>query len=295
MQRLRRRLAGATMTAVAGSLLACSAPLPPAHAAPDGRAPTVFAHRGASRQAPENTLAAVRRAYELHITWIENDVQRTRDGALVVIHDPTLPRTTDVEQVFPGRQPWRVRDFTLAEIRRLDAGSWFGEHQRFKGERVPTLQQYLTLLDRNRQGLLLELKQPELYPGIERQTLDVLNRAGWLDSGHVRDRLVVQSFSAAALRTTHRLRPAVRTGFLGSPAVSRLKEYASFADMINPDYRKLTRDWVAKVHRLKGPHGTPLRIDTWTVDDPRTAARLVALGADGIITNRPDVMRAWHW
>ncbi|MFF3559799.1 glycerophosphodiester phosphodiesterase [Streptomyces sp. NPDC002574] len=291
---MQRRTAGAALAAVvAGSLLGCSAPFPPVHAAPDGRAPTVFAHRGASRQAPENTRAAVRRAHELHITWIENDVQRTRDGALVVIHDPTLARTTDVEQVFPGRGPWRVGDFTLAEIRRLDAGSWFGS--RFKGERVPTLQQYLTLLDRDHQGLLLELKQPELYPGIERQTLDVLDRAGWLDPAHVRDRLVVQSFDAAALRTTHRLRPAVRIGFLGKPPVSRLKEYASFTDMINPDHRGLTRDYVVHVHRLKGPHGAPLRLNAWTVDDGPTAARLVALGADGIITDRPDVMRARHW
>lgn len=114
-------------TVTAAVLLGASAFVTmPAQAAPaDPSSPTVFAHRGASTEAPENTLAAVRRAHEQHIKWIENDVQRTKDGALVVIHDATLSRTTDVEQVFPDRSPWRVADFTLAEIRRLDAGSWF--------------------------------------------------------------------------------------------------------------------------------------------------------------------------
>ncbi|WP_281259550.1 glycerophosphodiester phosphodiesterase family protein, partial [Streptomyces glaucescens] len=88
--------------------------------------PAVIAHRGASAYAPENTLAAVDKAAELGIEWVENDVQRTKDGELVVIHDDSLRRTTDVETVFPDRAPWQVRDFTAAEIARLDAGSWFG-------------------------------------------------------------------------------------------------------------------------------------------------------------------------
>lgn len=94
-------------TVTAAVLLGASAFVTmPAQAAPaDPSSPTVFAHRGASTEAPENTLAAVRRAHEQHIKWIENDVQRTKDGALVVIHDTTLSRTTDVEQVFPDRSP----------------------------------------------------------------------------------------------------------------------------------------------------------------------------------------------
>lgn len=88
-------------------------------------APVVFAHRGASAYAPENTLAAVDAADDLGIDWVENDVQRTRDGVLVVMHDTNLKRTTDVEELFPERAPWAVKDFTAAEIARLDAGSWF--------------------------------------------------------------------------------------------------------------------------------------------------------------------------
>ncbi len=97
----------------------------------------VVAHRGSSGAAPENTLAAVRLALRQKSDVMENDIQRTADGELVIMHDTTLARTTDVEQVFPARAPWNVGDFTLAEIKQLDAGSWFATE--FAGERVPTL------------------------------------------------------------------------------------------------------------------------------------------------------------
>lgn len=115
--------------------------------------------------------------------WVENDVQRTKDGELVVIHDDTLLRTTNVKQVFPDRKSWRIKDFTAAEIRSLDAGSWFGPQ--FAGARVPTLREYMDRVQRNHQRLLLEIKKPELYPGIEEQTLRVLGETGWLDENHV--------------------------------------------------------------------------------------------------------------
>lgn len=221
---------------------------------------------------------------------MENDVQRTRDGALVVIHDTTLARTTNVEQRYPDRAPWSVGSFSLAEIKQLDAGSWFGPD--FRGERIPTLQEYLDLLDDTGQGLLLELKQPELYPGIERQTLDVLDRADWLDPPHLARRLIVQSFSAPALRTTHRLRPEVRTGFLGNPPVSQLKQYAAFTDEINAEQHSVTAAYVKAVHGMKGAHSKAMRINTWTVDNAPAATKLVRMGVDGIITDRPDLIES---
>ncbi|WP_327237128.1 glycerophosphodiester phosphodiesterase family protein [Streptomyces sp. NBC_01317] len=251
--------------------------------------PLVIAHRGASAYAPENTLAAVDAAADLGIDWVENDVQRTKDGELVVVHDTTLSRTTDVERVFPGRSPWKVKDFTAAEIARLDAGSRLGA--RWEGVRVPTLKEYLNAVEKNRQNLLLEIKGPELYPGIEADILRVLRQEGWLDDAHVEDRLVVQSFGAASLRAVHEQRADLTTGFLGTPAVVDLPSYAAFADQINPTYTALTGDYVAAVHRLKGPHGKPLRVSTWTVDEAADAVRVAGLGVDGIITNRPDVVR----
>ncbi|MET8831564.1 glycerophosphodiester phosphodiesterase family protein [Streptomyces sp. NPDC004610] len=277
-----------TATALLGvvALLGAAAPAQAGEAA--GR-PTVIAHRGASAYAPENTLAAVDRAARLGIDWVENDVQRTRDGQLVVVHDDSLARTTDVEEVFPGRAPWKVADFTTAEIRRLDAGSWFGAAH--AGARVPTLQQFLRRVDRYGQKLLLEIKNPHLYPGIEGDTLKVLANEGWLDRGHVRDRLIVQSFSADSVRTVHEREPTVKTGFLGTPPADRLAEYARFTDQINPSHTTVSAQYVAAVHAETGPRGRPLEVFTWTVDDADRARAVAGLGVDGIITNRPDVVR----
>lgn len=251
--------------------------------------PIVYAHRGASAYAPENTLEAIDLAMSMGFDWVENDVQRTKDGELVVIHDDTLARTTDVEQVFPDRKPWRVKDFMTEEIRRLDAGSWFGPQ--FAGARVPTLREYMDRVQRNQQRLLLEIKKPELYPGIEEQTLRVLDEAGWLDENHVRRRLVVQSFSAESVRIVHELRPDLLTAFLGTPPLAELPRYAQFTDRINPWYTTIDGEWVNAVHGLLGAHGKAMEVDTWIVDDAETARKVQDMGVDGIITNKPDVVR----
>ncbi|WP_406325634.1 glycerophosphodiester phosphodiesterase family protein [Streptomyces sp. NBC_01617] len=258
-------------------------------AIPTPGAPVVLAHRGASAYAPENTLAAVDRANHLGFDWVENDVQRTKDGVLIVIHDPDLKRTTNVEKVFPKRAPWAVKDFTAAEIARLDAGSWFGA--RYAGTRIPTLKQYLDRIERNDQNLLLEIKSPQIYPGIEKETLQVLRQKGWLDPGHVRYRLVIQSFSASSIKKVHQQRPDVTTGFLGTPAVADLKAYAAFTDQINPSYASISTRLVAAAHALKGAHGRKLRVNTWTVNDAATARKVDGFHVDGIITNTPDVVR----
>ncbi|MFF9620948.1 glycerophosphodiester phosphodiesterase [Streptomyces griseosporeus] len=282
-----RAVAATTTALLATTCLLVAAP--GAWADDLGGPPTVIAHRGASAYAPENTLAAVDKAAELGIRWVENDVQRTKDGELVVIHDDNLKRTTDAEEVFPDRAPWKVKDFTAAEIARLDAGSWFGPA--YAGARVPTLTQYLRRVEHNRQKLLLEIKNPELYPGIEQQTLKVLANQGWLDQLHVRSRLIVQSFSTDSLRAVHDLKPAVKTGFLGTPAVADLPAYAAFADQINPSYGSISAGYVAAVHAFAGVHGKALEVFTWTVNDAATAQRVAGYGVDGIITNKPDVVR----
>lgn len=221
---VRTATASTAAAAVLGAgalLLPAAQPQETAARTPDRQtSPVVVAHRGASGYAPENTLAAVDAAKALSVDWVENDVQRTKDGVLVVLHDTDLKRTTDVEEVFPDRAPWAVKDFTAAEVAKLDAGSWFGKQ--FAGARVPTLTQFVNRLERNRQKLLLEIKSPTTYPGIERDILRVLRKEGWLDRAHVRDRLVIQSFGAAVIKEVHALRPDIITGFLGTPAVADL-------------------------------------------------------------------------
>ncbi|MFF4228437.1 glycerophosphodiester phosphodiesterase [Streptomyces sp. NPDC001820] len=290
------RPAAATATAVLG-VSALLLPGPAAEATTQtaaqsaGRhcAPLVIAHRGASAYAPENTFAAIDLAADMGFAWVENDVQRTKDGELVVVHDDSLARTTDVEQRFPSRAPWKIKDFTAAEIATLDAGSWFGA--KWAGARVPTLKQYLNRVDENGQKLLLEIKKPELYPGIEKDTLRVLREEGWLDRFHVKHKLVIQSFGADSVKAVHQQRPDITTGSLGTPAVADLPSYAAFTDQINPSHTSISAEYVAAVHRLKGAHGERLWISTWTVNDAAGAARVNGFGVDGIITNNPDVVR----
>ncbi|GAA3107236.1 glycerophosphodiester phosphodiesterase [Streptomyces echinatus] len=282
------RVVAATVAAALGTAAALLSPGSDARAGEHG-VPTVIAHRGASAYAPENTLASIDKAAELGFSWVENDVQRTRDGELVVLHDDSLQRTTNVEDVFPGRAPWKVRDFTAAEIARLDAGSWYSPA--YAGARVPTLKQYMRRVERNHEKLLLEIKNPELYPGIEQQTLKLLGNEGWLSGGHLR-RLIVQSFSADSMRTVHELKPAVTTAYLGKPSVAQLHQFAGFTDLINPSYGSLSRGYVSTVHAFDGPHGRPLGVFAWTVDDAATARRAAGYGVDGVISNKPDVVRA---
>lgn len=282
------RVVAATVAAALGTASALLSPGSDARAGEAG-VPTVVAHRGASAYAPENTLASIDRAAELGFSWVENDVQRTKDGELVVLHDDSLQRTTNVEDVFPGRAPWKVRDFTAAEIARLDAGSWYSPA--YAGTRVPTLEQYMRRVEHNHEKLLLEIKNPELYPGIEQQTLKLLGNDGWLNSGHLR-RLIVQSFSADSVRAVHKLKPAVTTAYLGKPSVAQLRGYARFADMVNPSFGSLTQGYVSAVHAVDGPHGRPLGVFAWTVDDAATARKAAGFGVDGVITNKPDVVRA---
>ncbi|MEV7012372.1 glycerophosphodiester phosphodiesterase family protein [Streptosporangium sp. NPDC051022] len=265
---------GNTLTALTVTAFAAA----PAVPAPR---PIAVAHRGASAYAPENTIAAFELAREQHADMFELDVQETKDHEPIVMHDTTLARTTDAERVFPGRSPWRVGDFTLAEIRRLDAGSWFSS--KYRGERVPTLEETLRAMDGDGPGLLLEVKAPNLYPGVESRVADVLRRTpSWLAPG----RLVVQSFDWESMRSFHRILPQVPIGLLGTPAVARLPELAGFATQINPPYGDVTADYVRRVHDNR------MDVLAWTVDSPDTMRRLISSGVDGVITNKPDVAYA---
>jgi glycerophosphoryl diester phosphodiesterase len=287
-----RSAASAAFTLL-GLFLVCGAPAHAGEPHPrrldDPGKAGVVAHRGASGYAPENTLAAVDKAHALGADWVETDVQRTRDGELVIMHDTTLDRTTNAETLYPDRSPWKVGDFTAAEIARLDAGSWYGK--RFAGAHVPTLGQWLQAVEKDHLKLLLELKAPARYPGVENRTLKELGDDGWLDDGHIREKLVVQSFDAGALRTVHDLAPQVRTGFLGTPATGELADYAGFCDEINPPYGDVTADYVQAVHDRRGAHGRPLLVYTWVVNDAATARKVAGDGVDGVISNVPDVAR----
>lgn len=245
---------------------------------------TNIAHRGASAYAPENTLDAVRLGAEMRADLVEIDVQQTKDEQLVVIHDTTLSRTTDVEQKFPDRAPWRVSDFTLEEIRTLDAGSW--KDPRYTGATVPTFTEVLDELELTASGLLLEAKAPELNPGIaERIAGELQQRPQWMQPDPMAQHLVVQSFNWDFIRHFHGLLPQVQVGVLGAPTTEQLAEVATYSNQVNPHHSAATPEYVAAVQA----HG--MRINPYTVNDPALMRALIANGVDGIISDRPDVLR----
>lgn len=276
-----RALAALLLTA-SGAVVATAATTGPVMAAP---APDVanVAHRGSSGAAPENTLAAVRLAIAHRADVVENDIQRTSDGELVIMHDTTLTRTTDVEEVFPDRAPWNVGDFTLAEIKRLDAGSWFGPE--YAGQRVPTLAEWVNAVGQSA-GMLLEPKAPELYPGIEQDLDKELRSLPAFERALKADRVVVQSFNHPWLRAYGDLAPDVPVGLLyGSrPTATDVAAAATWADQVNPALGAIDEATVDTVQ------AAGMEIHVWTVNGGADMRRAVRLGVDGIITNYPQVL-----
>lgn len=247
-----------------------------------GEHPVVIAHRGASGEAPENTLAAFSAALDQGADLIETDVRRTADGALVLFHDDDLLRTTDAAQVFPGRSPWRPRDFTLDELRRLDAGSWNDE--RFAGQRIPTVEEALDLV-RGRAGLLLELKRPndeddlagELAAGLD------LHLAGPDISTQP---VVIGSIERDHAARYRRLRPDATVGALivrAHSPLAELEEIATYADFIGTGQPSFPQDQVERLHGL----GLGVLINTSTAAN---LLRMVPYGIDGVVTDYPGRM-----
>jgi glycerophosphoryl diester phosphodiesterase len=226
-----------------------------------------IAHRGASALYPENTLSAFIAAAELGADMCEFDVRMTRDGEVVVIHDATVNRTTD------GRG--RVAAMSMAAIRRLDAGMRFGAE--FRGERIPTLAEVAGVLGPRRCAMDVELKER----GVEAGVCEILRGCGAVQSA------VVSSFDWNQLRTVVQQEPELRLVLLGERAPAMLLEAATAmrAFAIAPRFDLADSALCAEAHR-RG-----LAIYAWTVDDAPTMQRLIAGGADGIMTNNPQRLR----
>ncbi|TDL67590.1 glycerophosphodiester phosphodiesterase [Rhodococcus qingshengii] len=231
------------------------------------------AHRGATGYAPENTIAAFDKGVEMKADYIEIDVQRSKDGELVIIHDTKVDRTTD--------GTGSVKDLTFEQLRSLDAGSWKGEE--FKGEKIPTFDE---ILDRyhGKVGILIELKAPELYPGIEVQVAQKLKERN-LDKPQ-NEKIIIQSFNFESMKITNSLLPKVPIGVLTSNRAhtteQALKEFATYADYFNPSYGIVSKELVDQVHALG------MKIQSWTVRSQEAADFLLEMNVDGIITDYPD-------
>lgn len=231
------------------------------------------AHRGAAGYAPENTIAAFDKAVEMKADYIEIDVQRSKDGELVIIHDTTVDRTTD--------GTGKVKELTLEQLRALDAGSFMGEQ--FKGEKIPTFEE---ILDRyhGKVGILIELKAPELYPGMEESVAQELKERN-LDHPQ-NEKIIIQSFNFESMKKMNELLPKVPIGVLTSSITDTseqaLKEFSAYADYFNPHYGIVTKDLVDQVHSLG------MKISSWTVRSQEAADFLLSMDVDAIITDYPD-------
>ena len=234
--------------------------------------PTLIAHRGASGDAPEHTIQAYQLALKYGADIVEPDLQMTRDGVLVCLHDTSLERTTDVAKVFPdraktvkGKKRWPVAEFTLAEIQRLDAGSW--KDKKFAGAKVPTFQQMIDTV-KGKAGIIPETKSPEVYGklglNMEKEMMAVL-KANKLDTpgADTRTPVIIQSFSAESLkvlRKDHGCQLPLVYLFSEGGSVEELKTFKQFADGIAPSKAAV----LARPEMVADAHALGMSVTVWT-------------------------------
>ncbi|MCY7670381.1 glycerophosphodiester phosphodiesterase [Bacillus altitudinis] len=229
----------------------------------------IIAHRGSSSAAPENTIAAFDVAVEQGADYIELDVQMTMDQHVVVIHDDTVDRTTNGNGL--------VKSYTLDQLKKLDAGSWF-DHQ-YTNERIPTLQEILERYSQ-RIGILIEIKHPKRQIGIEKAVARIINRFAY--SRHI----IIQSFDVHALQRIKAFAPSLRTALIIKPDVFKLTKrklttYSSFANCLNMKKTMINRWWIDRIHTFG------MDVFIWTVKDQKTADRIKKYPIDGVVTDNP--------
>lgn len=237
----------------------------------------VIAHRGGAKLAPENTLAAIKQAVDLGVDMIEIDVILSKDGEIIVIHDSKIDRTTNGSGV--------VKEMTLAEIKRYDAGSWFDA--KFAGEKVPTLAEVFSAIN-GRSTLLIEIKDgDEAYPGLERKVVDAIHQHranAWV---------IVQSFNEASVLRVKAMDSSLITYYLMS------RNFPDFykdriSETVGSPIADLPYDGLAVHHNQIDPekvsaiHRAGFKLLVWTVNAEEDMQKSLAAGVDGIITDRPD-------
>ena len=273
---------------------------------------TLVAHRGASGYAPEHTAAAYRLAIAQGADFVEQDLAVTKDGILICLHDASLERTTNVEQLFPDRvstqtiegktrKAWLANDFTLAEIKRLDAGSWFDA--KFKDEKILTFDEAVALI-RGKAGMFPELKTPEIYAGRDVQFEALVAAA--LDKNSLRGPkadpktpVILQTFGQPSARTLAQIKIAVPVVLLlnsaaGFETAAKLKAWKGIVQGFGPAKAIVAKnpDFVKWAH-AEGMSVTPY---TFRSSDPGSFKDVTAemshylytLGVDALFTDNPD-------
>jgi glycerophosphoryl diester phosphodiesterase len=225
------------------------------------------AHRGASSYAPENTQAAFRKGLELGADFLECDVHLSKDSELIIMHDDKVDRTTNGTGF--------VKDYTLAELKELDAGITFGDS--FSGEKIMTLDELLEEFY-GEIGLLIEIKKSSLYPGIEEKVVELLKKYGNVNG------VIVQSFDIESMRKMHSLLPELQIAILMQPSTllpssKRLEDLTSFATYINFNVSYINKRMVDRIHAYGG------KVLVWSKKDQQLISKAFQYGVDGIITD----------
>ncbi len=243
------------------------------------------AHRGASGHAPEHTLAAYELGEQMKGDFIEVDLQMTEDGVLIAMHDERVDRTTDGSGL--------VKDMTLAEIKQLDAGSWFNEaypdkaKPDYAGLTVPTLEEIIGEFGRGSR-YYIETKAPNVYPEMQEELLRVLYKHKLIGSNAASSKVLVQSFSADSLLEIHELDPEVpliqlisysEPATITDQEISAIKEYALG---IGTSYTSIDKEYVEKIRENE------LLIHPFLVNSKADMERLLDWGVTGMFTNFPD-------
>lgn len=231
----------------------------------------IYAHRGASGSAPENTMAAFKKAFSLGSHGIECDVQMTKDGKLVICHDELVDRTTDGKGL--------IKDKTYEQIMALDAGSWFDS--KYKGERMPLLEELLEFVKESGMYFNLELKTGIVqYNGIEEKVVDMVKSYGLLD------KTIFSSFNHYSI---YEIKCKCPEAFTGALYMEGLYKPWKYLESIKCDCAHIFY-MAAQPTITEGLLQNGYTINTFTVDDLDTAKMLVKSGVEGIITNHPERM-----
>ena len=230
-------------------------------------------HRGSAGYCPENTIASFDHAIELGAEFLELDIHLTKDGKLAVIHDSSVNRTTNAKG--------KVSDFTMNELKNLDAGSWF--HSRFAGESIPELRDILERYS-EQAGLLIEIKKPFQYPGITEVLSEQFKRYT-----SNKCRFIVQSFDRQAIQHFHSLCPSIPVGVLIKNSFrgiteTELMEISKYASYVNPKITIVNRYLAEIIHSLG------MKMLVWNINNKREAIKMNLLKADGIISDYPDLL-----
>jgi glycerophosphoryl diester phosphodiesterase len=259
-----------------------------------------IAHRGARSLAPENTLVAARKGLEIGADLWELDVAVTQDGELVVLHDDTPARTSNVADIFPERKTAPAYQFTLAELRQLDFGGWFVKQDPFKqiaagavskadqdkfwGERIPTLRDALTFTRDNHWRVNVEIKDASGTPGdavVVQKTVALIAELGMVDQ------VMISSFNHTYIQKVKSLNPAIVTAALvekADPDPAALLRRTG-AQAYNPDVKVITPEVIRSLR------GQGFDVYVWTVNDAATMKKLIDAGVSGIFTDYPQLLK----